>query len=396
MKATRGLWLFALISSAACGDSRSTPGTRVDSLAQIFLDSLDGNRQIISTVRLRRLDPRFDITLPDSLVGFSLSTPVALSVGGSDGNLIAVGDRTDRAIHLFRTNGAYDRTVFGGGRDTSALMALISVAVNDQAEIVATDLWNGTLIRYPAGASHGESIRLTPPVPRGGLGSQVVLTNDGAVYEQWFTLNVPVNSALWTRDLPLVRQLSSEGQVLTSFGTVTRYPGVAFTAALNRGIIAVADDTLWYARRADCRLLAYAMNSPGPRPVRVVEAPLFYRMNPPREHQAVASAGGSRPQVSVQEHCRAFAVDDAGFFYLGQSVGWPETASGLFRPRTALTVLDHEGGYIATYGLGYEILSLAVTRDLLLAILLDTGRHKRIVRAFPNPALDRAQSQRWH
>ena len=74
----------------------------------------------------------------------------------------------------------------------------------------------------------------------------------------------------------------------------------------------------------------------------------------------------------MQEHVRAFAVAPSGHFLIGQSRWFPEAAPGtLFRPRTALTVLDADGRHVGSYDLGGEIVSLATTDRWIYAILLD-------------------------
>jgi hypothetical protein len=344
--------------------------------------AIDAGRPLLDTAAIRPLAPVGTLAL-DSTGAYSLSNPVSISAAGAPACRVAVGDRIDRAVHLFSHDGTYRSTIFGGGRDTTAFPNLRSVALDTTGSLAVADMGRGTLHLFAPDGSRKGTRLLPGPKGDASLGSQLVWGPDGRLLEQWFSFEVPIVSKDWDERLPLVRILEPMGGAEGGLGAVRREPGQTFTAALNRGIIARRADTLWYARRADGRLLAFDLARPGAEPVRTVDIPVFYHMSAPQEGRVPGPVGY---EVAVQEHVRAFAITPSGHFLIGQSRWFPEAAPGtLFRPRTALTVLDPSGRHVGSYDLGGEIMSLAASDRWIYAILIDLEEETRVARVYPNP-----------
>ncbi|HYR07783.1 MAG TPA: hypothetical protein VEQ60_08435 [Longimicrobium sp.] len=375
--------LSLAFASTACDEAPSEgASSTLRPIARQRFAAIDAGRPLLDTAAIRPLAPVRRLAL-DGTAAYSLSNPVSISAAGAPVCRVAVGDRIDRAVHLFAHDGAYRSTVFGGGRDTTAFPNLRSVALDTTGALAVSDMGRGTLHLFaPDGSRRGTRVlaRLKGDF---SLGSQLVWGPDGRLLEHWFSYELPIISKDWDERLPLVRILSPEGGAVGGLGTVRREPGQTFTAALNRGIIARRADTLWYARRADGRLLAFDLARPGAEPVRAVDIPVFYHMSAPQEGQVPGPAGY---EVAVQEHVRAFAIAPSGHFLIGQSRWFPEAAPGtLFRPRTALTVLDPSGRHVGAYDLGGEIVSLAASDRWIYAILIDPEEGTRVASVYPNP-----------
>lgn len=382
-KLTSAAALSLAFAAGACNDEAPPQGasSTLRPIARARFTAMDAGRPLLDTTAIRTLAPVATLAL-DSTAAYSLSTPVAISAAGAPTCRVAVGDRVDRAVHFFSHDGTYQSTIFGGGRDTTAFPNLRSVALDSSGALAVSDMGQGTLHLFsPDGARRGSRVL---PRPKGdfSLGSQLEWGPGGWLLEQWFSFDAATESGDWDERLPLVRILDPADSVVGGVGAVRPEPGHTFTAALNRGIIARRADTLWYAKRADGRLLAFDLGRPGAEPVRTVEIPVFYHMSAPQE----GSVRGGEYEVAVQEHVRAFAVAPSGHFLIGQSRWFPEAAPGtLFRPRTALTVLDADGRHVGSYDLGGEIVSLAASDRWIYAILLDLEEGTRVARVFPNP-----------
>lgn len=374
---------LALVLAGACDQAapEGAPST-LRPISRARFARIDADRPLLDTAAIRPLAAVRALRL-DTTAAYSLSTPVAISAAGAPACRLAVGDRVDRAVHLFTHDGAYRSTIFGGGRDTTLFPNLRSVALDSTGALAVSDIAQGTLHLFaPDGTRQGT--RTLPRLEEDySLGSQLVWGPDGQLLEHWFSYDAPVLSADWDERLPLVRVLTPSGRGEGRIGAVRPEPGQVFTAALNRGIIARRGDTLWYARRADGRLLAFPLSRPGAEPARTVEIPVFYHMSAPQEGRVPGPVGY---EVAVQEHIRAFAIAPSGHFLIGQSRWFPEAAPGtLFRPRTALVVLDPSGRPAGAYDLGGEIVALAASDQWIYAIVLDLDEGTREARIYPNP-----------
>ena len=196
-----------------------------------------------------------------------------------------------------------------------------------------------------------------------GAGNQVVLGPDGLLYDAWFSGNGPlVRREQWANDGALVRVFDRTGRMIRRIGRVSEYPGEGLTYFLNRGYVQIFADTLWFARRADARILAFPLNGPYDTPARILELPVYYRADAPIED---VSSDGSRVAVRIQEHLRGFTVAPSGEFYVVQNLSWPAMASRStpWLPRSVITVVRRDGMVQRRVSVDGRILALAATRD---------------------------------
>lgn len=375
-KMRKAILSMVVLLTSACGPSG------VDKLDEREWASIDRNREHIDTTRIATLPKLFELTLPDTAPPqYALDTPMFVAISKRDSNVVLVGDRLDRVVHLFRTDGRYLGTRTSAAPSVGPIEAMITGTSTPAGTIFVTDLRTGTLVRLDSGAT---GARVALGVMKRGFpfGSQVESGDNGALYENWSFRNVPDYSPAWSDTASLVRSISPEGKALARFGSVKRYSGVLFTAALNRGILRYFRDTLWFARRSDASLLAFAAAHPSRDPVRTVALPLFFQMTQPKE---LVDAKRDLYNVRVESHLVAFAMSPDGEFLAAQTVSYPTKAGAPFQPRTALTVECRDGTFIGAYDLGADIIDLAATRQRVFAVVQENRTHSRRVIVYPNP-----------
>lgn len=375
------LVVLCLTGGLACESAESAQGET--STYPGVARELEAGREMLSAADLQPLVADLEVRLPID-EQFSHGLPGPLDFAGPPLCVLAVADRADRAIHLLGSDGTYRNSVWAGGRDTSVLATTMSLSVSEEFNgIAASDLGRGGITVF--GLDGRRLSRFVPerPVEEAGLGKAVALGPNGLVYDHWFAAPYSTKSTRWSEDVPLIRVFDSQGVASGAFGRVRRHPGEGLTAAINRGLIRLARDTLWFAYRSDARIFGFPLATAGTAgAARVVEPPLFYRMNAPSEY-----VRGTHLETALQEHLRAFATTPDGFFLLGQSVTWPESRDSLFRPSTALTILDPAGNWLASYKMENEIMYLAASSTRVFAVLLDRARNRRVLQVFSPPAL---------
>lgn len=299
------------------------------------------------------------------------SMPAAIAGNMMNGTLV-LADVGSRTVLRVRSDG----TILGPSwttDDRDALSAVTGIASDDSTgAVIVASMGRGELIRFD---SAGQVLRfdVPPPVSAGGLGSQIS-AQGSVVAETWFYLDRTTPSNDWTEALPVARLWDLRGEYLGGYGRVQPHAGFALTAAVNRGIVGLSQDTLWFARRSDGKILAYALSNPSSLPSRVIELPLLYNANTPYE-----SSDAWRNPV-VDEHLRAFTVGWDGRFYIGQVEGWAIDSRGLRLPSTVITVLNRSGARAGMVRVVGEIRDLAVTREGVFALIIDGSRRRRVVR----------------
>lgn len=222
-------------------------------------------------------------------------------------------------------------------------------------------------------------------------GSRVVFTSRGTLVEHWGGTAVATWSESWGRaDFALLRHFARDGALLGRAGRVRDFPGKVLPAALNRGLLAVARDTIWFARPADARVFAVSLdslNDPSAATLTPVLAPaLFYRMRSP--YEVHRSDGGTPGGVGLEYHLKGFAVAAGGrYFVWGQVLSWPDPdAPGVLpRPQTVLVVYDRETRTPAVLDVGPEVLDLQVVGDLAYVIQFDAVNKRRFVGVYRLP-----------
>jgi hypothetical protein len=362
-----------LVVALACQED-----VRILSLPESFLEDLDRRGRTRADLHaVTPLSPAFQVSLPPTATPYVMENRFIVSGVGFPVCALAVADYGDLAVHVFSLTGNYRYSVFGGDREHPLFANATSVGFDAEGELYVADRSGLVTVVSPRG-----SIRDTLRVPRrhDGVASQVILGPYGKLYDHWFAWRAPDYSARWPAQTPLVRVWDLNGQQLDSMGSAHPYPGETFTHALNRGQIALRDDTLWFARRGDARLLAFSTTGGTSSPVREIELPLYYHMRPPIEGRT----SGHQIQNAVAAHLVAFATGLPGQLLVAQSVSWPDGGS-VFRPRTVLATLGGRASEYRAFDLGGEIRGVAAADRWVYVILLAGGRST--VQAFRNPTL---------
>jgi len=367
-------------------------GWRQSPLPVTLIENVHGNRRIEPRPSLDVLRPRIEYRLPAS-VGhlYKLSMPTALALDANSCTL-AVADVIDRAVHLFRLDGAYRVSLYGGGRGEPVfgLSGLSSLSVQSPNLFVVSTM-SGAFIGFDSTGA----ITHTAHVPRGQrfpLGNDVLVGSDGLIYDHWLAgRETTLTLADWSRERGLVRIWSPKGELVGRFGLVQQFPGEGLTHYLNRGIVAISDDTLWLARRSDARILGFPLRPPGPSPARVIDVPVFYKAALPVEYVR------SEPfeiAIRMQEHLRAFTIGPDGSFYMIQSLSWPDPTDtrATFMPQTMVTVVGRDGRLHAALGSDAGLGTLAVAADIIVATTSRAG--KVTVVALENPLPARSAAMR--
>lgn len=346
------------------------------------LDGIDRHRQHADSTRITPLEPLFQLALPDTAsLEYGLDHPVFLALSRTDTGIVLVGDRVDRAVHLFRTDGAYLGTRAAATATAAPEWMIAGTATSDGA-IAVSDLRTSSIVLLDSTAAT-RRVKV-PQVERGvPFGSQVEGGPERTLYEHWFYRTIPNRSGDWSAATPLFRQLSRAGAVTGAFGRIHKYSGELFTAALNRGIVRYQRDTVWFARQSDARILGFPARHSGEQPSRIIELPVFYEMTAPRE---LIDLPNRIRNVGVEAHVTSFAVTPGGLFLLGQSVSYPRQTGVIARPRTVLTIGCRDGTVDGVYDLGGDIIDLAATNDRVFALLEDRRGSARRIAAFANPS----------
>ncbi|MDT8436350.1 MAG: hypothetical protein RRA92_06295 [Gemmatimonadota bacterium] len=301
--------------------------------------------------------------------------PMMVAKAGTAECSIVVGDREDRALHVFGIDGHYRHTIFGGGRDTSRLPSISALAVSESGRIVVSNL-GGRMVSYSLNGDPQGEFTLTSPDTTGFTASRVAVHGD-TILEHWFAVSSGTRSDYWG-GMPLVRVFDVDGESLGSIGRIEQYPGLKLTEAMNRGRIAVHRDTLWFARSSDAVLMAFPLDHVGDEsPARVVRLPLFYEMLPPVER--VPAGRPESPYAVVEDHIGAFAVDGAGRFYVAQSLYWPREEERLLRPIQVLSIYSAVGEHLGSFDFGYEVVDVSILGYRMAVVLREVGTRVQLM-----------------
>jgi hypothetical protein len=376
-------FLLAAVLLTGCSDAEGDwHRTKVPSR---LVDEIQGSRAISAPEPRDTLREIRTLKLPDSLKAFfHLTYPVMVAAGAANRCTIAVGDLADRAVHLFRSDGAYLQTFFGGGREnpTFANSTLSSVAAAGDHFLASTVM--GRVVTFGSGANSTAIGDLNAPTDSSRASTHLVIEGpDGLLYDHWFHGNLLiVRQNDWAHDSSLVRVYDRRYKLVRRLGSVSRYPGEGLTHLLNRGDIAIYAETLWFARRADARILAFPLNGPYDRPSRIVELPVFFRAEAPIED---VSSDGDKVGVRIQEHLRAFAISPDGDFYVIQNVSWPHIAQQdtPFVPQSVINVYGRDGILKRTLRGPNNVLEIAALADVIVGIVGANGHLSAVEFAKP-------------
>lgn len=374
--------LLANLTSLSC-----EPEQRIEmALAEAMLDSLLTGAEVLPLPPLTQLQRVRTLALPDSVVSYALASPTDVAVRTTGSGSLFVLDGHDRAVHVFDEHFTYQGSLFGGGREPALFPSAYALAVNRDGMAAVSDLGWSRFVTYRSMDSQPEMF--SPPRWDEYGASDLAFAGNQRLLDHWFPMGLAYRSGAWGDTLPLVRtwEIPSKGSLpeKRGFGRIDALPGTTFTAALNRGLIQVWNDTLWFARRWDASVLVFSLSRPRSTPERVVRLPLFFHMLPPRE---VWYRTADLWQVIVEDHLTAFCVGPRGRLMFGQAVAYPRIPNQ-FRPTTVLTVMDG-AGKLQYFDLGGTILDLSIFEGHLVAIIRrstgEMGQFRRVVDIFALP-----------
>jgi len=383
---TDSYWRIILALVFTCvppvsGCANSESGWTESSIPQYVAEAIHGDRVLANPRgRTGHLRPVLDLTLPDSLSGFyRLSTPVDIALSGPPNCWVAIADVVDQAIHVFSVNGEYRTSFFGGHRDAPLFgrFGLRAIYITEDDKFLAATM-GGQIITFDIDGHVLSVTELEEPPRR----AAVVVPADGLYYEHWLAgVETVVRGAQWSEDTGLVRVWDGSGRKVRTIGEVAMFPGEGLTHYLNRGFIWIRDGKLWLLRRADARLLAYDLTHGGADPSQVVDLPVYYRADAPREY--VNRALGD-VAVYVQEHVRDAHMAPNGDIFVLQATSWPApTNEAPSRPVTVLAVISQDGtprGIFRSDGMR----SVAVSGDYVAGVI-DAAPGAPLVRLYANP-----------
>lgn len=348
-----------------------------------FIDSISEGR-VHAAPRLRPApEPSVELRLPDTVTLFSMQFPADLAVQGEPLCRVAVVDRADRAIHIFRMNGEYLRTYWERGRP-SPFASVASLEMDHAGNLIISYLLSPNIAVIDSAGQLSTTWATPMLVDSIDGGASLAAMADGWLVEHWLGVGFGTRSFRWTAPvLPLLRMFDYSGAQIGAAGHVRQYPGRALTAELNRGFVAMAEDTVWFARRMDGSLWAVPVNRPWPYELSAEpqeELPLFFRMRRPSNF---LSRRTGRAVANVEYHLRSFDVTpDGRYFVFGQALEWPDPTDStrLYRPVVALTIYDRTSNTVVTYDLGGDVRRVATGGGLVFVLSREPleGREFRV------------------
>lgn len=343
-----------------------------------------GGAERLTRIVATRLAPVFELRIPTESTRFSMGSSVDLGAGKvGDGCIVAVGDRVDRAVHLFSEDGRYLMTIYGGGRDTTRFPDLQVTGISSGRVVVGDGatrtVWLFDVRGAAVAAVHlPSSVRPTPPRIR-------VVYDGSRVYELWAAPNGKSSASWDAMGIPLIRAFDRKGRVVGGYGELDHFSGWSFPSALNVGDLALHGDTLWYANAAQGRVDGYALRA-GRRtgPARRLALPVFFLPRPPLE---LRDPGDGAAEALVEYHLSSFTVGPGGEFLAIQATSYPEYSPRLaaYQPQVVVSAVTPAGRLVGTFDLGLRPVTLAATPQYWFAIVQDTAHRVTRVFAYPSP-----------
>ncbi len=279
--------------------------------------------------------------LPDTTRGYRGRLPAGITVDYWRGCLFAVSDRWDAAIHLYSTSAGYVGSVEDGPLDESAISQATSVSFTPDGGLLVADRRFGTFARFsPKGTR--EWVRSVDPPFRGAIfGSEVAVGFDGRIYDHWFANPYSIAPGEWTADLPLIRVFDSTGTAVGGIGSISVEDGTILTPAMNYGRVMVEADTVWFATRAAATIRGFVEGPKQWEVGRVVDLPVFYHMDPPRETYHTDTGRYGR---RTDPHIIDIATLPDGGWLVVQAMRYEVMPDGGgLRPHTAIVRYDRDG-----------------------------------------------------
>lgn len=344
-----GVTLVAML--VACEAGRP----KWESLSTAYLVRLDRQRAHADSASVDTLPLMMQFRLPDSVNNYIMHHGTSLVALDAPVCRVALADQVDRAVHIFTTDGRYIRSIYGGGRDDPLLPSPTSMAITRSGHVVVRN-FTGETVEFDSSGKVVRKLNLhMDGDPREAAGI-IAVDNQGNIYDHWIGSGFSVPRSNWPHDAPLVRLWQSNGHYLGQDGSLAVYPPHTFTQALNRGALAILADTLWFARSADGRILAFPLRRSMAVPLRVINLPLYYQMDAPREEEK-----DGLYFTSAARHILAFAAAPTGELFFIQSTSWTTDSLGVGHSHIVLASIERDGSHYHAYSVDQSAVKIAVT-----------------------------------
>lgn len=319
------------------------------------------------------------LTLPDSISSFDMTRPVRISFAGPPTCKLAVADMLDRAVHLFDQTGAYEATIYGGGRDTSRLASIGDMVLSPEGHVVVTNPLNDIRVFYADGSF--SKFTIEKPDPDIMSFSSLAVLGD-TVFDHWMLgAGKRKDYSQLPPETPSILSYSIDGRSGRTFGEIKTYPGRILNVMMNQGTLAAGLDTVWLGRRVDATLFGHPV---GGGPARVLRLPLVHKMRTIRE-SPIPNAGNLTEAI-VEYHLHDLVVDGAGNFFALQALSWPREEGALFRPDLGLAIYSADGTPLGLFDTrAGEIRAVAVGDKYVFVLVHDLEAQRSEVQRYPNP-----------
>jgi hypothetical protein len=309
--------------------------------------------------------------------------PQSIALTGAPLCKVVVTDGVDAEIHIFSVRGKFLESIPLGSL-VDSVPGTFRVAASRDGTIAISEDTRGTMAVARKGRMPWKQFAPPSPIRESRFGNALAFTRDGSIVDHWFAPGRTWRSDGWQSPVPLMRLFNAEGAQLGQVGKTELFEGASFTPALNRGMPAVEGDTIFFARRSDARVLRFLVDSGAAnvRPLAPISLPIGFEMRPPRERIGAKEYPITR---YVEEHLTSFAIEPGGGFFVGMILSYApgETVGAL--PRGALGVFDRSARLVGLYESGGLVRSLAVSEDLIYAIIDDGMQKTAELKVFTNP-----------
>ena len=395
------VWLVVIAVLCCQPDSRTQSATvgnvAIRSTDQDVVAWIEADRSVEEQLKSQAIVPSKVLQLPDSMDRFEFGLPTAIDARGMGTCRIAAADASDDAIHMFGLDGSYIESLYGGIADTSAITNVTAVSLRSRM-LAAADVTEQTVSVYEDYSTRVRTLHVPSPISVAPntpvFGSEIALAKDGILAEHWIESSRAVtDTAPWSNNIPVVRlwyggngEFSGRGRLLRGAGTLT--------PLFNQGKLIADNDTVWFGRRSDGRLLGFSTSGTATAAARVIEPPILFRAETPVE---VLDDDGRTVDAAAPYHLIDFSIAPSGRFFVLQSDSFPElprTVAELrefrdagveYRPRSVLVVLDRAGDILAAYRVDpYDPWEITVTETVIVLLALDELRTRRVL-VFDNP-----------
>ncbi len=319
-------------------------------------------------------------TLPtievDTTNMYEFANPRALSARGFPNCMLAVADGDDMAVHLLSLSGRLLRSL-PLPPEVSADRSMYRVSLGVDGTIVVSDNSVGWIAVAHKGQLPWSIFSPSRLVPGSRVGSALAQLEQGEIIDHWSATGFSRRDSGWAKPLPLMRVFRIDGSRAGTIGEVRSFGGSTLTSALNRGIPAVRQDTVYILNRSFARVLVFPAGSTVVSPTRVIDLPIGYRPRPPRDFYL---ARQDRSWQQVDELASGFAISESGRLLTTQQLSF-EVDSATGSPRSIIVVASMDGRPEALIDTRGAVRALSTASNWIFALAASKRYEKsRVVR----------------